>query len=107
MGVQICKFAFKDGKAHFQNKYVRTEAMIKEQAAGQMLYRGAFSVGNPAGGKFFNPFNFAVKGIANTGVLNWGDKLLALYEVSIHIFIWNPLSCTVLCCKCSVVVATQ
>ncbi len=68
---------------HFQNKYVRTEALMKEQAAGRMLYRGAFSVGNPSGGKFFNPFNFTVKGIANTGVLNWGGKLLALYEVNI------------------------
>lgn len=55
---------------------------MKEQAAGKMLYRGAFSVGNPSGGRFFNPFNFAVKGIANTGVLNWGGKLLALYEVN-------------------------
>ena len=60
---------------------MRTEALIKEQAAGKMLYRGAFSVGNPSGGKFFNPFNFSVKGIANTGVVNWGGKLLALYEV--------------------------
>ncbi len=67
---------------HFQNKYVRTEALMKEQAAGKMLYRGAFSVGNPSGGKFFNPFNFTVKGIANTGVLNWGGKLVALYEVN-------------------------
>ena len=65
--------------------------MIKEQAANKMLYRGAFSVGNPSGGKFFNPFNFAVKGIANTGVLNWGNKLLALYEVSILI----PVCCHV------------
>ena len=89
--MQICKFAFKDGKVHFQNKYVRTEAMMKEQAAGKMLYRGAFSVGNPSGGKFFNPFNFAVKGIANTGVLNWGNKLLALYEVSLHTPVWSPL----------------
>lgn len=56
--------------------------MMKEQEAGKMLYRGAFSVGNPSGGKFFNPFNFTVKGIANTGVLKWGDRLLALYEVS-------------------------
>ena len=80
--MQVCKFAFKNGKVHFQNKYVRTEAMLKEQAAGKMLYRGVFSVGNPAGGKFFNPFNFTVKGVANTGVLHWGDRLLALYEVS-------------------------
>lgn len=87
--MQICKFAFKNGKVHFQNKYVRTEAMLKEQAAGKMLYRGAFSVGNPSGGKFFNPFDLSVKGIANTGVLNWGNKLLALYEVSIHTAVWN------------------
>ena len=86
--LQICKFAFKDGKVHFQNKYVRTEALMKEQAAGKMLYRGAFSVGNPSGGKFFNPFNFTVKGIANTGVLNWGGKLLALYEV--HTLLLRP-----------------
>lgn len=79
--LQICKFAFKDGKVHFQNKYVRTEALIKEQAAGKMLYRGVFSVGNPSGGLFFNPFDFNVKNVANTGVMHWGNKLLALYEV--------------------------
>ena len=71
---------------HFENKYVRTEAFMKEQAAGKMLYRGAFSVGNPSGGKIFNPFNFSVKGIANTGVLYWGGKLLALYEVTSLMF---------------------
>ena len=45
------------------------------------MRRGAFSVGNPSGGLFFNPFDFSVKGIANTSVLQWGGRLLALYEV--------------------------
>lgn len=48
----------------------------------QMLFRGAFSVGNPSGGFFFNPFDFTVKGIANTSVVAFGGKILALYEVS-------------------------
>ncbi len=48
----------------------------------QMLFRGAFSVGNPSGGFFFTPFDFTVKGIANTSVVAFGGKILALYEVS-------------------------
>lgn len=78
---QVCSFAFKDGRVFFRNRFVRSEAFIAEQQAQKMLYRGAFSVGNPSGGFFFNPFDFAVKGIANTSVLYWGGKLLALYEV--------------------------
>lgn len=83
--LQIAEFAFKDGRVHFRNKFVRTEALLKEEAAGQMIYRGAFSVGNPSGGWLFNPFDFAVKGVANTGVLYWGKRLLALYEVRYYL----------------------
>lgn len=79
---QVCSFAFKEGRVFFRNRFVRSEAFIKEQQAQKMLYRGAFSVGNPSGGFFFNPFDFSVKGIANTSMLYWGGKLLALYEVS-------------------------
>ena len=46
-----------------------------------MLYRGAFGVGNPEGGGLFNPFDISVKGVANTGVVHWGGRTLALYEV--------------------------
>lgn len=73
-------FAFKGGKCFFNNRYVRTEGFVKEQQAQRMIYRGAFSVGNPAGGGFYNPLDLSVKGIANTGVVHWGGKLLALYE---------------------------
>lgn len=62
------------------NRFVRTEAFVKEQEAGKMLYRGAFSVGNPTGGWFYNPFDFSVKKVANTNVVAWADKILALYE---------------------------
>lgn len=87
----ISMFSIKDGRVHFRNKYVRTEALIKEQEAGRMLYRGAFSVGNPSGGLFFNPFDFTVKGIANTNVLHWGGKTLALYERDLPYVLSNDL----------------
>jgi len=45
-----------------------------------MLYRGAFSVGNPAGGWLYNPFDLSIKKVANTGVVRWASRLLALYE---------------------------
>ncbi|KAL4438663.1 hypothetical protein ABPG77_006267 [Micractinium sp. CCAP 211/92] len=73
-------FAFKGGRAFFANRYVRTKGFVQEQQARRLLYRGAFSVGNPAGGLFYNPFDLSVKGIANTGVVHWAGKLLALYE---------------------------
>ncbi len=80
----IALFAFKDGRAFFANRYVRTAGFVAEQQAQKLLFRGAFSVGNPSGGLPFisyNPFDLSVKGIANTGVVHWGGKLLALYEV--------------------------
>eukprot|EP00884_Botryococcus_braunii_P006857 jgi/Botrbrau1/16172/Bobra.0272s0007.1 len=87
----VTYFAFKDGRCFFRNRYVRTEAFVREQAAQRLLYRGAFSVGNPSGGFFFNPFDFSVKGIANTGVLHWGGKLLALYERDLPYALDNSL----------------
>ncbi len=39
----------------------------------------------PHAGWFYNPFDLSVKGIANTGVVRWGGKTLALYEVSGHL----------------------
>ena len=45
-----------------------------------MLYKGAFAVGNPKGDSFYNPFDFDVKNVANTGVVNWAGELYALWE---------------------------
>ena len=35
--------------------------------AASALRSGAFSSGNPSGGWLYNPFNFSVKNVANTG----------------------------------------
>ena len=79
---KVAMFSFPGGGAlpFFSTRFVRTKAFVDEQKAGRMLYRGAFSVGNPAGGWFYNPFDLRVKQIANTGVVRWAKKVLALYE---------------------------
>ncbi|MGF1512460.1 MAG: carotenoid oxygenase family protein [Elainellaceae cyanobacterium] len=75
----ICAIAFKDGKAHFRNRYVRTEGYCAEQAAEAILYRGVFGTQKP-GGVLANAFDFRLKNIANTNIIYWGNKLLALWE---------------------------
>jgi len=76
----ICRFSFADGAVHFSNRFVRTKAFQEEQAAKKLLYAGAFASGRPSGQWFNNPFTIKVKNVANTGVLQWGGRLLALHE---------------------------
>jgi len=77
----ICAIAFKDGQAHFRNRFVRTEGFQKEQKAGKILHRGVFGTQKP-GGWLANAFDFNLKNIANTQVVYWGGKLLALWEAA-------------------------
>jgi carotenoid cleavage dioxygenase-like enzyme len=35
----------------------------------------------------FNPLDMQMKNVANTGVLPWGNKLLALYEVGVTLVV--------------------
>lgn len=77
----ICAIAFSEGRAHFRNRYVRTEGFVKEQAAGQILYRGVFGTQKP-GGWLANALDFNLKNIANTQVIYWGGRLLALWEAA-------------------------
>jgi len=79
----VSKFCFKGGRCFFQNMYIRTREYVEETEAGKPLYRGAFSQGNPSGGWFFNPFDFSVKNVSNTGVICWGGKLYTLHESSL------------------------
>ena len=75
----VCQFSFQDGKVHFQNRFVRTEGFVEEQKAGTILYRNVFGTQKP-GGWFKNAFDFKQKNIANTSIIYWGNKLLALWE---------------------------
>ncbi|MEM7553162.1 MAG: carotenoid oxygenase family protein [Cyanobacteria bacterium P01_A01_bin.84] len=77
----ISRITFTNQKAHFRNRYVRTEGYVEEQAADQILYRGVFGTQKP-GGWIANLLDFKNKEIANTNVIYWGGKLLALWEAS-------------------------
>jgi all-trans-8'-apo-beta-carotenal 15,15'-oxygenase len=77
----ISRITFSNGRVHFRNRYVRTEAYLEEQKAGQILYRGVFGTQKP-GGWLSNAFDFKLKNIANTNVIYWGGKLLALWEAA-------------------------
>ncbi|MBL1175928.1 carotenoid oxygenase family protein [Pantanalinema sp. GBBB05] len=77
----ICAIAFQNGRAHFRNRFVQTEGYLAEQAAGKILYRGVFGTDKP-GGWFANLLDFKLKNIANTNVIYWGGKLLALWEAA-------------------------
>ncbi|NJP05585.1 MAG: Apocarotenoid-15,15'-oxygenase [Chloroflexaceae bacterium] len=75
----VSSFAIANGRAFFRNRYVRTEGFVAEQQAGKVLYRGAFGTQKP-GGWFNNVFDLRLKNLANTSVVYWGNRLLALWE---------------------------
>ena len=77
----ICAFTFKNGHCFFRNRFVKTKEYLAEQKAGKMLYRGVFGSQKP-GGWLANLFDIRVKNIANTNVIHWGNKLLALWEAA-------------------------
>jgi all-trans-8'-apo-beta-carotenal 15,15'-oxygenase len=77
----ICAFSFQNGRAHFRNRFVHTEGYVKEKDAGKFVYRGVFGTAKP-GGWLNNVFDLRLKNIANTNVIYWGDKLLALWEAA-------------------------
>ena len=77
----INSVAIKDGKAFYRNKFVKTEGYLKEQKSGKPEYRGVFGTQKP-GGWLANAFDVKLKNIANTHVVYWGDKLLALWEAA-------------------------
>jgi all-trans-8'-apo-beta-carotenal 15,15'-oxygenase len=77
----ICAITFKDGRAHFKNRYVETEGYIAEKKAEKILYRGVFGTAR-SGGWLKNAFDTKLKNIANTQVIYWGGKLMALWEAA-------------------------
>ena len=78
----VCSIAFQNGRARFKNRFVRTEGYVAERQANKMLYRSVFGTQKP-GGFLANVFDLKLKNIANTNVIYWGKKLLALWEASV------------------------
>ncbi len=74
----IARFALRDGRLHYRNRFVRTREFVAERDAGRMLYRG-FGTQLP-GGPTANVFRLSFKNAANTGVVWHAGRLLALWE---------------------------
>ena len=77
----LCAFAFDDGRLHFRNRFVRTKEWAEEETANRLLHRNTFGT-QPRGGWTANAFNMIQKNVANTHVVRWGGKLLALWEAA-------------------------
>jgi all-trans-8'-apo-beta-carotenal 15,15'-oxygenase len=77
----ISRITFTKGRAHFRNSFVKTTGYLEEKKAGKILYRGVFGT-QKQGGWLANAFNFKIKNIANTNVIYWAGKLLALWEAA-------------------------
>lgn len=77
----ISAISFNGGKAHFRSAFVKTEGYVQEQKTGKILYRGVFGTQKP-GGWLSNLFDLKLKNIANTNIIYWGGKLLALWEAA-------------------------
>ncbi|APB33250.1 Retinal pigment epithelial membrane protein [Gloeomargarita lithophora Alchichica-D10] len=77
----ISQVSFQRGRAFYRNRYVQTQELQAEQRADKILYRGVFGTLKP-GGWLNNMFDLRLKNIANTNVIYWGDKLLALWEAA-------------------------
>nr|AMR99691.1 9-cis-epoxycarotenoid dioxygenase [Scrippsiella trochoidea] len=66
------------GQVHYRNRFVRTKGYCEELEAGRMIYRNQFS--SKPGGWSANILDFRIKNLANTSVMSWGGRLLALWE---------------------------
>jgi all-trans-8'-apo-beta-carotenal 15,15'-oxygenase len=71
----ICAFRFDDGKITFKNRFVDTPWYAQERAAGRRLFSSFAALAPTLRGHLDRP-----KNPANTNVVPFGDRLLALYE---------------------------
>lgn len=69
------------GRASYRGDFVRTPDYQAEDESGKVLFRGAFGTARP-GGPLANALDVRMKNLANTSILSWGGRLLALYEAA-------------------------
>ena len=74
-------FAIHDGRCCVRNSFVKTAEWEEEEAAGKLIHRNTFGT-QPIGGWRANMGNVMQKNVANTNILYFGGKLLALWEAA-------------------------
>ena len=71
----VCAFRFAAGEVTFKNRFVDTPWFAQERAAGKRLFSSFAALAPTLRGHLGRP-----KNPANTNVVSFGDRLLALYE---------------------------
>jgi len=74
----ISAIAFRDGRS-FPQPLCPHRSVFRRTKAGKILYRGVFGTQKP-GGWLAMPSILRLKNIANTNIIYWGGKLLALWS---------------------------
>lgn len=75
----IAAFTFQNGSCFFRNRFVRTNGFLRERKQKRILYRGAFGTQIP-GGPLANFLQTSLKNVANTNIIFFANRLLALWE---------------------------
>jgi all-trans-8'-apo-beta-carotenal 15,15'-oxygenase len=90
-----CSNTLNPPQIQFQSKFVKTAEFVAEERAGKILSRSTFRTQKEASGWSMklsggtldtnNAFDLKLKNLANTNVVYWGGKLMALFEAGIPI----------------------
>ncbi len=75
----IHSFRLRDGRASYRNRYVKTAGLMAEMKAGRSLYGGLL---NPAANDA-PPADAPFKNAANTNIIGYSNRLLALFEAGL------------------------
>jgi len=67
----ISAIAFRDGRAHFRNRFVRTAAYLEEQRLAKSCIAASLA---PKARWLANAFDLRLKNIANTNIIYWGGN---------------------------------
>lgn len=78
----VSAWELKDGRCRYRGDFVRTEEFKAEDEVDKVLFRSSMGTAKE-GGPLANVFDLKLKNVANTNVLTWGGKLLALYEADL------------------------
>ncbi|DBA91440.1 TPA: hypothetical protein ACH3X2_003966 [Trebouxia sp. C0005] len=77
----IISIAIKNGKAFARARFVETPEYKSEVSQQKVLFRGSFGTQRPGGARH-NAFDIFMKNAANTSIVLWGGRLLALFEAA-------------------------
>jgi all-trans-8'-apo-beta-carotenal 15,15'-oxygenase len=77
----VAAFTFNGGDdgVRYTGRFVETEYYLEEQAQQKILYRSVFGTQRTCG-PLFNAFDLTLKNVANTNIINWGNRLFTLFE---------------------------